>query len=785
MHALRVLEFAEVLEGLARECHTPMGQAEALNLLPAWRPEVVRTRQAQTSEAYDLLGKASVSLEGARDLIQTARLAQKGGTLDAATLHGVGVTMRVMRITRGMLTPRQAEFPELWSIARLFVDHERLESRILESVDGDGEVRNEASPHLATLRDRKARAAQRIHQRIQQYVSGRTRELLSDAVFTMRDGRYVIPLKAENRGKIKGIVHDTSGSGQTLYLEPEDVVQLGNQLREAEAAEREEVRRILAALSDKVGQVGEELADGVEALGRLDLVLAKARLGTAMRGCSPQIIEGHYVRLTAARHPLIDPQEVVPLSMELGGEGPGMLDALLITGPNTGGKTVAIKCVGLCVAMAQSGMMPPAEEMKLGPFTQMWADIGDEQSLQQSLSTFSGHIKNISTALRQLQEGALVLLDEIGAGTDPEEGAALARALLLTFQARGARVMASTHYGELKIMAANAPGFLNAAMEFDSKTLRPTYRLMMGVPGSSHALKIAERYGIPTDVVDEARRGIAEEDLDIAKMIEKLELAQRLAQRAQSEADRMAAQLKKLEKDYEHKLQAAEEAKRSAKEKAAEDLQTALREIRLEAASVFEDLKAGADPRAVEKARQKLKDLQTVGEELRREMKPADRLPAQTLRPDQLTKGCTVKVQGFGMIGNVLEEPKAGKVLVMLGSMKVNADLRKVQLVSGPPTPDVHRSSSAHKLHLQRAMTVKTELNLRALRSEDAAEELDRFLDDAVLAGLATARVVHGKGEGILRKVVQEALRRHRGVKSHRLGDANEGGDGVTIVTLK
>ncbi len=512
-------------------------------------------------------------------------------------------------------------------------------------------------------------------------------------------------------------------------------------------------------------------------------MLAKARHGVRTHGCLPLPTTGPYVRIVGGRHALLDPETVVPLTVEVGGDRPGRLDALLITGPNTGGKTVAIKTVGLCVAMGQAGMMPPADEMRLGCFSQIWADIGDEQSLQQSLSTFSGHIKNIAGALQGLKPGALVLLDEIGAGTDPGEGAALARALLLEFQRRGAKVMASTHYGELKILASNTPGFLNAAMEFDLKTLRPTYHLQMGMPGSSHALKIAERYGVPTEVIDEAKSGIAEEELDVARMIEKLELAQRQAQKAQGDADRLAAQLRKVQRETEGKLAEAQEAKREAKAKATEELELALREIRLEAADIFDELKAGASQTVLERARERLKGLQAAGGSIADEMRPEPAKRAPAPKPASLKRGMTVRVSGLGQVGTLLEEPKGKNVMVQIGPMKMSVALDRLEAVA-QPTKSGPRSRGTGAM-LQRAQTAHTEISLRAMRAEDAMEELSRFMDDAVLAGLESVRIVHGKGEGILRKLTHDHLRKNRNVREYHLAEPAEGGDGVTIATLK
>lgn len=780
MHALRVIEWEAVQHRLGQECETPQGLAFALALLPKFRPDEVSLEIDRTSEADSLLALTPVSLQGLKDVAGALRLAEKGGVADGAALYAVGSSLRAMRAVRDVLEPKSTDLPLLWQFGDRLPELSKLEDKLLVSLDGDGYVRDEASAELGSLRGRIGRVSQKILERIQSYVSGRTRDLLSDAVVTQRDGRYVIPLKAENKGKIKGIVHDTSASGSTVYIEPEDVVALGNELRQAEAAERAEVERILRDLSERVGAESPSIRDGLEAAADLDLILAKARLGRVMGGCLPTKVTGPSLKLVEARHPLIDRAACVPLSLEIGAE----TDVLLITGPNTGGKTVAIKTVGLCVAMAQCGLMPPAQVVKIGCFTQIWADIGDEQSLQQSLSTFSGHVKNISNALGSLKPGALVLLDEVGAGTDPAEGAALARALLLAFQNGGAKVMASTHYGELKLLAANSPGFLNASMEFDLKSLRPTYRLLVGVPGSSHAMKIAERYGVPKSVIEEASKGVSTAELDVANMIEKLATSQKQAQRAQSEADRLASRLREVEQEAEQKIAKAEEARRSVRERAAEELEALLREIRIEASDIFDALKKDPSQAGFDKARQRLKELQEVGQDFVKVTKPKPVAKPTTAAPAALKKGMTVRIGGLGQTGVLLEDPRDGRVLVQAGALKMTCKTRDLEPLAPVPTAPAAKSRTTG-MSVSKAMTASTEIHLRNMRAEDAQLELDRFLDDAVLGGVPTVRIVHGKGEGILRKLTHDALRRHRDVRSFRMGEPEEGGEGVTVAVLK
>lgn len=777
MHALRVLEFPAIVARLQLHCETPHGAEQAGEILPQFNPDRVWQLLRTTAEAHDALGRHSVpSLRSVKDIRGPLMRAQRGGLLGGTELVTVGETMQGIRIFRQFLAPLSENLPNLAAYADALPDERRVEEQLLDSLEPDGVLRDGASVQLSAIRQRKKSASARIVDRIQAYISGRTRELLSDPIYTVRDGRYVIPLKSENRGKIRGIIHDTSSSGQTIFLEPADVVELGNALREVEADERTEELRILTMLSEKVGSVAPQIAGGVEAAGHLDIHFAKARLGFEMRGSMPNRVEGKaYIKIQGGRHPLLDPEIAVPLDLEVG-KG----SSVLITGPNTGGKTVSIKTVGLYVAMAQSGMMPPALDVRLGTFSQIWADIGDEQSLQQSLSTFSGHLKNISAALTGLKEGALVLLDEVGAGTDPAEGAALAIAILQDMADRGAAVLASTHYGELKAFALNTPGFSNAAMEFDPKSLRPTYRLIMGAPGASHALRIAERYGIPTPIIERAREGLGEQAQDLARMMERLEQSQRQARIAQGEADRRLHELRQAESRASRKLAEADDIRKNANAKANEVIELALREIRLEASKLFEELKQSPnDPKVQERIRRGLKDLDAVGRDFAQEFVPKS---PRTGSSAGISKGGLVKIEGFGQTGTVLEEPKDGKVAVQVGPLKMTFAVHQLRPMEKSPGTIAKPKAN---VQLQKAISASTEVMLINKRAEEALRELERAFDDAMLSGMPSLRIVHGKGEGILRKVTHDFLKEHAGVVKFRDGEPAEGGQGVTMAMFQ
>ncbi len=769
-HAFRVLEFQSIRDRLSAACETPLGGAAAAELRPAFRANEAWYLLDLTREAHEALARHSVpSLRGIRDPRHALKRAEKGGTLGGQELRHVGEALATMRSAKTFLTARREEFPLLYPYSENFPDRRDVEDRLLESLEGDGSMRDEASPALGSIRGRKKQATYRLQERIQNYTT-RFRELLSDPIYTVRDGRYVVPLKAENRGKIRGIVHDTSSTGQTLFIEPEDVLQLGNALRELEAEERTEEARILGLLSKAVGRIAVETTGGVEAASQLDLAFAKARLAYDMKGCLPRPQPGSaFVAIQGGKHPLLDPEVAVPLDIEVGRGA-----SVLITGPNTGGKTVSIKAVGLTVLMAQAGLYPPALDVRLAPFTSVWADIGDEQSLEQSLSTFSGHIRNIAEALRRLEDGALVLLDEVGAGTDPAEGAALAKSILIEMADKGATILASTHYGELKAFAYNVPGFTNAAMEFDPRSLRPTYRLLMGTPGASQALRIAERYGIPTSVVERARGSLGDEAQDLALMLERLEDAQRKARLAQSEADRRANELRKKEADAKRKLDEADEIRRTVHDKAQAVIEAALREIRIEASRLFDEVKAGDR----ETARKGLKELDAAGTELARSFAPKVRRPKDA---PVVRKGATIRLAGHSQVGHVLDDPKDGRVPVQLGTLKMTVPVSSLEPVDRAP---MEIQKARPNIQLAKALSASPEVDLRHLRAEEAMRELERFLDDAALAGLERVRIVHGKGEGVLRNVVQNSLKGNRSVAEYRDGDATEGGQGVTVAVL-
>ena len=746
-----------------------MGSEIALSLQPSFAEQEIWEQLDQTAEAFDLLGtNPPPNINGVHDVRGPLKLASKGAMLSGNEIYQIGYAHSAIRTMREYLEKAQTK-----KIAFVGLESDpKIEREILFAFESDGSIKDEASPALGELRRKKRTAQARIIERIQAYTSGPNRDLLSDPIYTVRQGRYVIPLKAEYKGRIKGIIHDTSATGSTIFLEPDDVLNAANAARQIETQEREEEKRLLTLFSRKVGNIATITIGALTELGKVDITFAKARLGAEMRAQVPIRTSGHHIEVKSGRHPLLDPNSVIPTDIELGGE-----QSVLITGPNTGGKTVAIKAVGLFVAMMQSGLLPPALHCRFGHFTQLWADIGDEQSIEQSLSTFSAHLKNIASALNNLKHGALILLDEIGAGTDPAEGAALAQSILLEFQSKGGTVLASTHYGELKAFAFSTEGFINASMEFDQKTLRPTYRLILGAAGASQALRIAERYGIQPHVVERAKEGLSTQQRDIAEMLQNLENAQKQARAAQSEADRKLSELKQLEAVAERKLQDAEDIRKRANERAKDAIDSELRNIRIEAEELFEQVKKGKG--TVQDAREKIRAIDHKGKHLAKPFQPKKTVESTQVA---LKKGDHVSVLGFQQNGVLLEDPSGREVLVQMGIAKMKIDIRKLIPTGAKPT---QATSNKHKLSLNKTMNARTEITLRHKRAEEAIQELERFIDDALLGNVPWVRIVHGKGEGVLRQVTQEFLRKHKDVKSVRDGDATEGGQGVTIATFK
>lgn len=787
---LRTLDFPQIRAHLAQHVSFSAGRELALALEPSPIYVEVRDRLQETREARYLLdAHGGVSLGGVRDVRPLAHNARRGALLQPGDLLDVHSTLRVGRRVRRVLTRLQHQVPLLADVAARIEPCEGLVDEIGRCINEQGEVVDHASPTLARIRREMRTAHERLLDRLNRILANsQTSSYLQEALITQRGGRYVIPIKAEFRGRIRGIVHDSSASGATLFIEPLAVVETGNRWRQLQIEEEREVTRILAELSGLVAGLADELTWTVEALAQLDLALAKARYANALLATEPKMVpfQGHgtaghpgsTLDLRQARHPLLDPKTVVPTDVHLGDD----YFLLVITGPNTGGKTVSLKTVGLMAAMAQSGLhLPVAEGSALSVFEGIYADIGDEQSIEQSLSTFSGHLTNILSILERADERCLVLLDELGAGTDPVEGSALARALLSHLLARRITTLVATHYSELKVYAHTTPGVENASLEFDIETLAPTYRMQIGLPGRSNAFAIAERLGLPADIVHQARALVAPENLETESLLSEIQQAHReavvardetvFAQRRVAEQERrLAARLATIEAERATILgESRAEARRELAQVQAEieALRAGLEE-RQRQSSLTEEWLATARARLVEQE-------QAVAPP------PTPPPPETTVLPGDIVEGDMVWVKGLGTTGQVIAlDGDSAEVQVGTFGVRVQQSDLERRIPSEQAGPEKQRTVVA----VPPRPSPSLELDLRGRTVEEALPQVDKYLDDAFLAGMPFVHIVHGKGTGALRQAVRQQLHRHPLVKSHRSGEQGEGGSGVTVAYL-
>lgn len=774
------LEFDRVRRQLARHAVSPLGAEQALAAGPLADRQAIEHLQQETSQAVELLRREpAADLGGWLDVRRPVHQAGQGLDLEPLDLYAVGQTLAAARRAKKFLVEREDQYPLLGLLARQINHHNEVENAILKSILPGGEIADQASAQLAAIRRQILGAQARIKNRLEEMIrSPQMQKYLQDPIVTVREGRYVVPVKVEYRAQVPGLVHDQSASGATLFIEPMGVVEANNELRALLAAEKQEVARIIRELSRAVGEQAGPISATLRALAQLDYALARARYSRALDGWAPEITGTPELELKSARHPLLT-GEVVPVSLHLGVD----FDTLVITGPNTGGKTVALKTTGLCVLMALSGMhIPAAPGSRVGLFRQVFADIGDEQSIEQSLSTFSSHMTNIVGILQQAGPGSLVLLDELGSGTDPTEGAALARAILEELHAAGARTVATTHYSELKDYAYSTPRVENASVEFDVETLRPTYRLLIGRPGRSNAFEIARRLGLAAPVVERARSLLSREQRAAADLMQELEKA-----RQQAEADRQAAavarrQAEELQAKTERLEQELREKKQEMLQKAAEEARLLVKNARQQAEEIIRKLreKAASEEnrqreQAIAAARQELQELQgKIYKRLARREPP----PGQPL--DDVQPGQEVFIPRFGQPGLVLAVD-GQQAQVQVGVIKVNVSL--AELRAARPAVSERRVQLGGML-AGKAKQIETRLDLRGLTADEALPEVDKYLDDAFLAGLKQVQLVHGKGTGALRAAVQQHLKKHPRVKSFRLGEQGEGGLGVTVVEL-
>lgn len=803
---LRILEFDKIRKMLMGETASSLGRELAENLSPGVDLTMVRRAQRETSEARRVtMEEGGAPLGGLFDVREAVHRAKIGGVLGPEDLLRCSSTMLAARRLKKFLSDLDESYEVLKDHASRLDTFRDLEERINHCITDEGEVADGASPLLASLRARIRAANSRIREKLESMIrSSETLQYLQDPVVTIRNDRFVVPVKAEARAKVPGIVHDQSQSGATVFVEPMAVVQLNNELRELMGKEEQEVFRILSELSGAIGQRAEDLAATLDVLARIDFAFAKARLSLKMDAVEPALNIDGIVRLKKARHPLLSGR-VVPIDPYIGDE----FTVLVITGPNTGGKTVTLKTVGVMCIMASCGLHVPCDHgTEIALFEDVLADIGDEQSIEQSLSTFSSHMTRIIDILGRANERTLVLLDELGAGTDPTEGASLAMAILEHLLERKVRTVATTHYSELKVFAMNHQGVRNASVEFDVETLRPTYRLIVGLPGKSNAFAIAERLGLPKDVLDRAREMLSSEEVRLEDVIANLQESRRATEEERARAAQARVRLESLKASYEQEVERLKKERSEILKKARDEAGRIIAAARRELDQAIADVRAAARSASVaeleeviRRSRARFEGAVTVAEKSL-EAEDVDRQPAEG-ELSEVKPGDHVVVRSLGQTGTVVSGPNAqGEVTVQMGLMRVTvkmADLSaprrprgdgKTGLGPGTLRPPAFAAGAKRTLTnvesvaRQKAESISTELDLRGLTVEEALEKLDKYLDDALLAGIPKARIIHGKGTGALRQAVREALTSRKSVSGFRYGEAGEGGDGVTVVTF-
>ena len=793
---LKTLEYCKIIDMLTDKADSEPGKRLCRELLPSSDLKEIRENQKNTRDALSRLFKmGSTSFGSNRDLGFSIKSLEIGSTLSILELlHIASMLDNVSRIKTYGKKNRDDSGSDNDSGDSLDVYFDgltpltQLANEINRCILSEEEIADDASPKLKSIRRSMVQTNDKIHSQLTSMLSGSYRTYLQDAVITMRDNRYCIPIKAEYKGQVNGMIHDQSATGSTYFIEPAAIVDLNNRLRELELEEKEEIQVILASLSAQAAEHTEELAENQKLMTLLDFIFAKAELAMDMNGTEPLFNNERYINIRKGRHPLLDKKKVVPIDITLGKD----FDLLIITGPNTGGKTVSLKTVGLFTLMGQAGLHIPAlDRSELSVFTEVYADIGDEQSIEQSLSTFSSHMKTIVHILANADDSSLCLFDELGAGTDPTEGAALAIAVLNYLHDRGIRSMATTHYSELKIYALSTPFVENACCEFCVETLQPTYRLLIGIPGKSNAFAISSKLGLSDEIINAARELIGKEDKSFEDVIADLEQSRVTIEKERREIEEYKDRIRTLQEQLQHKNEKIDQAKdrilREANEKAREILQEA-KEVADETIRDFNKVNSGTDIRELEKKRQKVRDkINEKNQRLSLGDKGKKTPEKKALDPAKLKKGDSVKIVSMGLKGTVSTLPDArGNLFVQCGIIRTQTNIRDLVLTDEETisTPSLQRTNTG-KIKMSKSFSVSTEINLLGKTVDEAIAELDKYLDDAYIAHLPSVRVVHGKGTGALRNAVQNHLKRLKYVKEYRLGEYGEGDAGVTIVTFK
>lgn len=788
---LTTLEYNKIIDLLTEKADSEPGKKLCRDLVPSTDLSTIRTAQRETKDALARLFRiGSTSFGSNRDLGFSIRSLEIGSSLSMSELLKLASFLdNVSRIkTYGKKEREDLPNDSLDAYFEGLTPMTQLANEINRCILSEEEMADDASPKLKSIRRSKLSTNEKIHSQLTSMVNGAYRTFLQDAVITMRDNRYCIPVKAEYKSQVSGMVHDQSSTGSTFFIEPAAVVNLNNQLKELDLQEQEEIEVILGDLSSQAAVHTSELAADQKIMTTLDFIFAKAKLAMEQNATEPIFNTEHYIQIRKGRHPLLDKKKAVPIDVRLGKD----FDLLVITGPNTGGKTVSLKTVGLFTLMGQAGLHIPAlDRSELSIFSEVYADIGDEQSIEQSLSTFSSHMTRVVHILQHADADSLCLFDELGAGTDPTEGAALAIAILNYLHDRGIRTMATTHYSELKIYALSTNFVENACCEFDVETLRPTYRLLIGIPGKSNAFAISSKLGLSDEIIHAAKEQISKEDESFEDVIADLEQSRVTIEKEQQEIAEYKERIRTLQEQLQKKNEKIDQAKdkilRDANEKARAILQEA-KDVADETIRDFNKAGASADIKELEKKRQKVRD--KINEKNRKlalgntQKKPDDQ---KTVDPKKLKKGDSVKIISMNLKGIVNTLPDArGNLFVQCGIMRMQTNVNDLVPVKEETitAPALQRTNTG-KLKMSKSFSVSSEINLLGCTVDEAIAKLDKYLDDAYLAHLPSVRVVHGKGTGALRNAVQSHLKRLKYVKEYRLGEYGEGDAGVTIVTFK
>lgn len=786
---LQKLEYNKIIDLLKEHASSEAGKIRCQSLKPMINLDAINSAQEQTAAAFTrLVKKGRLSFSGCHPVEDSLMRLEVGSALGNSEL------LRICKLcetaNRAKTYGRHDTIEELADCLDSYFEQltplTPLTNEIRRCIIDEDEISDDASSNLRQIRRNISQINDKVHSTLNSLVNGSLRSYLQDPIITMRGDRYCIPVKAEYRSQVNGLIHDQSATGSTLFMEPMAVVKLNNDLKELYAKEQEEIQVILAKLSVETAEYIHEIRTNYEILGELDFIFAKGNLALSMNASKPSFNTNGYIHIRAGRHPLLDKKKVVPITIYLGDE----FDLLIVTGPNTGGKTVSLKTVGLFTLMGQAGLHIPAlDRSQLAVFENVFADIGDEQSIEQSLSTFSSHMTNIVSFLNKVTTNSLVLFDELGAGTDPTEGAALAIAILSHLHERGIRTMATTHYSELKVFALSTKGVENACCEFDVETLRPTYRLLIGVPGKSNAFAISGKLGLPDYIIENAKARLSEQDESFEDLLTDLENSRRTIEKEQAEIATYRREIELLKQELHTKRERLDERSEKIINDAKEKANAILREAKDVADETMKQFrkfgKENISAAELEKERERLR--QTMAK-TQSSVKLEVKKPAKQHKPSDFHLGDSVKVHSLNLTGTVSSLPDAkGNLFVQMGILRSQVHLSDLSINREPltATERQRQRTSAGKIKMSKSMSVSTEINLLGKTVDEALAELDKYLDDAYMAHLTSVRVVHGKGTGALRAGVHNYLKRQKHVKSYRLGAFGEGDAGVTIVEFK